>query len=33
MSEIEVIGIKSGIRDYWDTQGIIYDFGYESDEE
>jgi len=33
MSEIEVTGIKSGIRDYWDTQGIIYDFGYESDEE
>jgi ubiquinone/menaquinone biosynthesis C-methylase UbiE len=26
-------GIKKGLQEYWNTQGSIYDFGYESDEE
>ena len=26
-------GIKKELREYWNTQGSIYDFGYESEEE
>jgi len=26
-------GIKKDLQDYWNTQGSIYDFGYESEEE
>jgi SAM-dependent methyltransferase len=30
---MEFTGIKKDLREYWNTQGIIYDFGYESKEE